>query len=250
AAEDDPVVATVNGSKIYLSEVEEARILLPPALQKSPTAEVNALLTETLIDTRLAVQRARATGLAKSEKYKKSVARIEGQLLKRLLFSTEIEKGITDIKIRARYAQLIKNVPTGNELHARHILLKDEDQAIAVIAKLNEGADFVALAKENSIGPSASTGGDLGWFGQGRMVAPFDAAAFKLKVGSHTSEPVKTNFGWHVIRVEGLRKSRIPTLAEARDEVVRQLSAEIGEQLLAELRKNASIERFEIEAAK
>ncbi|MCK5546123.1 MAG: peptidylprolyl isomerase [Rhodospirillaceae bacterium] len=248
--EQDPLLARVDGYEIRLSEVEEARTLLPPALQRTGTTDVITLLVETIIDTRLAAKRAKELGLDKGDEYKQTISRIEGQILKRMLFSKEIEKSISEEGIKKRYNELVKNTPTGDELHARHILVESEAKAKEIIKKLDDGADFNAAAVEHSIGPSAPSGGDLGWFGQGAMVAEFEKEAYSLDVGAHSKAGVKTRFGWHVIRVEGRRKAKVPTLDMAREEVIRQLSSEIGQKLLDGLRKNAKVERFKIEEPK
>ncbi|MDH5188396.1 MAG: peptidylprolyl isomerase, partial [Rhodospirillaceae bacterium] len=161
-ADEDPVLANVEGYEIHLSEVEETRGLLPPALQQQDGPEVISLLIETLIDTRLAAKRARELGLDKTPEYKNTVARIEGQILKRMLFAQEIEKGITEEGIKNFFDKNVKNIPVGDEVHARHILVESEAKAKEVIKKLDDGADFNNSAMENSIGPSAPSGGDLG----------------------------------------------------------------------------------------
>jgi peptidyl-prolyl cis-trans isomerase C len=126
---------------------------------------------------------------------------------------------VSDADIKARYEQEIAAVPPEEEISARHILLETEEAAKAVIAELDAGKDFAELAKEKSTGPSAAQGGDLGFFTKGRMVPEFEAAAFDaLTPGEYGKEPVKTQFGWHVIKVEERRetsaaglRSRLPT---------------------------------------
>ena len=245
-AAEDPVLAKVDGHEIHLSEVNEARGLLPPALQQQGGPEVMSLLLETLIDTKLAAKRGKELGLDKTDEYKKMISRVEGQILKRMLFAQEIEKGINEEDIKKFFDENVKNIKLGDEVHARHILVESEDRAKEIIKELDDGADFNNSAMENSIGPSAPSGGDLGWFGEGSMVPEFEKEAFALKVGTHSKQAVKTRFGWHVIRVEGRRKAKAPTLEQAREEIVRQLSSEIGQKLIDDLRKNAKIERFEM----
>lgn len=249
-AADDPVLAKVDDYEIHLSEVEEARTLLPPALQQQGGTDVIALLVETIIDTKLAAKRGKEQGLDKTDEYKKTISRIEGQILKRMLFADEIKKGITEEGIKKYFDEFVKDKPLGDEVHARHILLESEDKAKEIIKKLNEGADFNATAMENSIGPSAPTGGDLGWFVEGAMVPEFEKEAFSLAVGEHSKNAVKSRFGWHIIKVEGKRKAKSPTIDEAREEIVRQLSSEIGQKLLDSLRKDAKIERYELSSQK
>lgn len=245
--EDDPVLARVDGYEIHLSEAEEARTLLPPALQRADSKDVIALLVETIIDTRLAAKRATELGIDKTQQYKNAISRIEGQILKRMLFTREIEKGISEEAIKKQYEIFVENTPEGDVVHARHILLKNKDDGLDVIKKLNDGADFKTLAVEYSTGPSAQTGGDLGWFGEGSMVGEFEKEAFALKVGDYSRAPIKTRFGWHIILVEGRKKAEAPTMAEAREEIIRQLSSEIGQKLIDDLRKNAEVERFKIQ---
>jgi peptidyl-prolyl cis-trans isomerase C len=110
------------------------------------------------------------------------------------------------------------------EYKARHILLKTEDEAKAVIADLDKGGDFIALAKEKSTGPSGANGGDLGWFGQGSMVKPFGDAVAEMKKGSHSAKPVQTRFGWHVIKLEDSRDQAPPKLEEVKAELTQQLN--------------------------
>ncbi|MGB0672069.1 MAG: peptidylprolyl isomerase, partial [Rhodospirillales bacterium] len=128
--------------------------------------------------------------------------------------------------------------------HARHILLKTEEDAKAAIKKLDGGADFAALAKELSTGPSKDNGGDLGFFVKEQMVPEFAEATFAMKPGSYSKKPVQTQFGWHVIKVEEARKRTPPTLEEATPVIRQELSREVGLAYLEEVKKDAKIEKF------
>ena len=128
------------------------------------------------------------------------------------------------------------------EYKARHILLKTEDEAKAVIAELDKGADFATLAKERSTGPSGPNGGDLGWFDREQMVAPFAEAAATMTKGSHSESPVQTQFGWHVIQLEDVRDAKPPTLAQVQVQLTRMMQQKSAEEYLNGLKAQAKIE--------
>lgn len=131
------------------------------------------------------------------------------------------------------------------EVRARHILVKTMDEATAVIAELDGGADFAETAKDKSIGPSAQDGGDLKYFTRDQMVAPFADAAFSLCVGEVTRQPVETKFGWHVIKVEDRRPVKAPSYAEVEQDLRRQETASLIAHMLSELRDGAQIQRYD-----
>ena len=147
---------------------------------------------------------------------------------------------LTEEQIQAAYADWVNTLPK-TEYHARHILVKDEATAQAILEKLDQGADFAELAAEHSLDPSKSEGGDLGWFTPDHMVEPFSAAVIALKAGETAEAPVQTDFGWHVVRLDETREAEIPKLDEARDTVTNHANNKQIEDYLAELRKNAKV---------
>ena len=239
----DQVVATVNGKAILLSDVEDARNLLPTDFQNAPLQSIYPMLVETLINSRISADMATRLGFDESPEYERRMERIADQVLERIMLTRHLEQKITDTLVQERYLQMVERMESQNEVHARHILLKSEDAAKTVIEKLDDGDDFVDLAKEFSKGPSAQGGGDLGWFGPGRMVPQFDNAVRGLSVGSYTHRPVQTQFGWHVIQVQERRPLPVKTLDEARPGLVNNLSAELGQRLMEQLRTDAEIEK-------
>jgi len=247
AAEGDPVVATVNGSEILRSDIEAARLRLPERFQEVPLEAVFSLLLNSLVDSKLVAGEARKAGLHNDAAIKKQMARIEEQVLERNYLANYIEERITEDELKARYRDMAKEAPVKEEVRARHILLETEAQAREVISELNNGADFVELAKERSKGPSGVKGGDLGFFGEGQMVPAFSEAAFALKAGETSADPVQTQFGWHVIKLEERRNVEPPSLEEAEPELRQALSREIGSKYLKELRQSADIQRFNLE---
>lgn len=239
----NPVVAMVNGEAIHLSDVEEARALLPAQMQGAPLEAVYPMLTDSLINVRLAAAKAKALGFEKKTEYKLRMARISDRVLERLLLTQHIEKKLTDDLVQGRYVKLAERAKGQFEIHARHILVKTQDEAKDIIAKLDKGSDFADLAKKHSTGPSGPGGGDLGWFGPGRMVKPFNDAAKKISVGTFTKMPVQTKFGWHVILVEERKALAVPSFAEVRSMLVNELSTEMGQDLMDTLRQGASIRK-------
>jgi len=235
-AAEDSVVATVNGHDILLSDVRAAHRRLPQQYQQVPFETIFTGLVDSLIDTRLAAADARRRNLHQQQEFKDQMARIENQVLQRMVLSKTIKEVVSDADVRSRYKKSAKERAASGQVKARHILVETEDKAKAVIADLKKGGDFAALARERSTGPSASDGGNLGFFGRGQMVPAFEAAAFKLKKGAFTETPVKTQFGWHVILVEDRKKSEVPSFEDLEQFLRNELSREAGTAYINRLR--------------
>lgn len=240
-AADDPVVATVNGAKILRSAVDEARTRLPSRFKEFPPNVIFELLVNSLVDTSLAAAEARRQGLHNEKRHKKQLLRVEEQILERALLARRIKQGLTEDALRKRYDRLAAEAAGKEEVWARHILVDSEAKAKDIIVELKKGGEFAKLAKAYSIGPSASGGGDLGYFGKGQMVPNFSKAAFALAKGAITDAPIHTQFGWHVIKVEGRRQGGVPPYEKAREDVKTLLSNDIGAAYIKELRAGAKI---------
>ena len=244
ANDNKKVVAKVNGIEIKYLDIVEAQKLLPEQYQKIQFEQIFPTLLDSVIDTYLTAADGRSKNIHNSADFKKEIMRIERQLLQRNAITQAIKKSVTEASLQDAYVKM-KTENSGNEeIHARHILVKEEKTAIAIIAELDKGKDFSELAKTKSIGPSGPNGGDLGYFGRGQMVPEFEKVAFAMDEGSYTTTPVKTQFGYHVIMQEGRRAQALPTFSEVEDRLRSQLSQAAGAQYMAELRKNAKIEKF------
>lgn len=248
--EKDPVAATVDGYEIHLSDVVDARELLPAQMQGQPMRVVYPMLLDSLINSRLAAKKARAMGLDDTPEFKSRMARISEQLLERTLLTKHIEENLTDELLQERYTTYSERLKGQEEVHARHILVKAEDEAKAkdLIVKLQAGEDFAALAKEHSTGPSGPEGGDLGWFGPGRMVPAFENAAMALAAGDFTTAPVKSQFGWHVIKVDERRPVTVPSFEDAKSNLANEVLGELGQAMMDDLRKDAKVDKVDLEA--
>jgi peptidyl-prolyl cis-trans isomerase C len=155
----------------------------------------------------------------------------------------EVVGKITDEEIRARYDKEVAAQPAVNEVHARHILVKTKEEAEAIIKQLDGGAKFEDLANEHTTDPSGKTsGGDLGWFGPGQMVPAFEQAAMSLEPGSYTKEPVQTQFGWHIVKVEDKRPKQPPAFEEVKEQVRSAVLRDKYFAMVKELRGAANVE--------
>ena len=240
-AEDDPVVARVDGEVVHQSEVLEMARGLPPQYQ-AQLMQIYPLLVQRLVDFKLAGKAGRAAGLAGDEEVKARVAQAAEQMIREVYIEREVEARITDDGLQAKYEEFLANTPPKTEYHARHILLETEEAAREVITLLDGGADFAELAKERSTGPSAAQGGDLGFFTADQMVSEFSETAAALEPGQYSKDPTKTQFGWHVIKLEESRTAEPPGFEEVEPQLREEMAREAVEAVFKDLRHNATIE--------
>jgi peptidyl-prolyl cis-trans isomerase C len=251
ASPKDPVVAIVNGQQIRLSELEVAQQALPPQYRNMPLQSVYPALLDRIIDSKLVVADGRKNKINDDPAFKKRMAFIEDQILQDFWLQKEIAKRVTPEKMKERYQERLKSTPAEEEVRARHILVATEDEAKALIADIKKGGAFDKLAKEKSTDKaSGAEGGDLGWFKKSDMVKEFADAAFALKKGELTDAPVKTQFGYHVIKLEDRRQAPPPTFEELQDQIREELARETVTQILDQLRAGAKIEKFNIDGSK
>ncbi|MEK7687152.1 MAG: peptidylprolyl isomerase [Pseudomonadota bacterium] len=250
-APKDPVVATVNGQPVRLSELEVAQQSLPQQYRSMPLQAVFPALLDRIIDSKLVVQEGKKTKITDDPAFKKRLAFVEEQVLQDFWIQREIAKKVTAEKLRQRYEEKLKSLPAEEEVHARHILVATEDEAKALIAEIKKGAAFDKLAKEKSTDKaSGAEGGDLGWFKKSDMVKEFADAAFDLKKGEMTETPVKTQFGYHVIQVADRRKAPPPAYEELADQLREEMAREAVTAQLDLMRSGAKIEKFNIDGSK
>lgn len=241
----DAVVARVDGSEIRRSDIAAAIELLPQQYRQLPPEMLfNGVLAQ-IIDRRLMAQAAEKEQLADSAEVKHRLAALREHVLQDAWVSRAVEKGVSEASLRARHAEQVKALPVKEEVKARHVLVQSEADARAATEEIRKGADFAEVAKKRSAGPSAANGGDLGWFARDQMVPEFAEAAFALKPGEITAAPVKSQFGWHVIKVEDRRAAPPPSFEERREALQQEAAQEVVAALTAELRAKAKIERVE-----
>jgi len=240
-AGDDEVVARVNGTEIRFSDLLLAEEETAQALQGVPEDVKFEYLLSLLIDRLIVSSQARDKGLVDDPAVQRRLAYFENKALRDVYWTQILTSRISDEAAQAFYDEQVASVEPQEEIKARHILVTTEEEAIAVSEALAAGGDFEALAREKSTGPSGAEGGDLGYFAAGTMVPEFNDAAFALQAGE-VSGPVKTKFGWHIIKVEDRRLQEVPAFELVRDQVVGALAQEEGRKLMEELREAAAIE--------
>lgn len=247
----DPVVATVNGQPIRLSELEVAQQSLPQQYRNMPLQAVFPALLDRIVDSKLVVQEGKKNKVTDDPAFKKRMAFVEDQVMQDFWIQREIARQVTAEKLQKRYEERLKQMPAEEEVHARHILVSTEDEAKALIAELKKGAAFDKLAKEKSTDKaSGAEGGDLGWFKKSDMVKEFADAAFNLKKDELSETPVKTQFGYHVIKLEDRRKAPPPAFEEMADQLREELAREVITAHLDQLRSGAKIEKFAMDGSK
>jgi peptidyl-prolyl cis-trans isomerase C len=240
----DPVVARVNGVDIKQSDLVLAEEDVGADMQTaSPEAKREHLIAY-LADIIMVTQAADKKNVGDNPDFKRRLAFLRNKLLMGFELQEEAKSALTDEALHQTYDDAVKSVGGQEEVHARHILVEAEDEAKAIIEQLKGGADFAALAKEKSKDPGAAEGGDLGYFTKDQMVPEFAEVAFKMYPGQ-LSNPVKTQFGWHIIKVEDKRTKQPPEFDKVKDQIETFLARKAQTDFIAKLRQTAKIERLD-----
>ena len=241
-AEDDPVVARVNGTDVKQSDLAMAEEDLGSNIpQMTPEAKKDYLITF-VGDMLLVAKAAEAKKISDTDDFKRKAAYTRTKLLMETLLQSEAKAAINDAAMKKVYDEAIGQMKKEPEVRARHILVETEDEAKAVVAELKKGADFAELAKAKSKDPGSADGGDLGYFTKDQMVPEFSEVAFKLDKGQ-LSDPVKSQFGWHVIKVEDKRERQPPEFDKVKDQLESYLVRRSQAELITKLRAEGKIER-------
>jgi peptidyl-prolyl cis-trans isomerase C len=241
AAQPDKVVATVNGVPIKESDLVLAEQDVGSQLQSVPGPAKRDYLIRFMADLILGAQAAEEAKLQDSPDFAHRLQYFRNKILLDDLMLHEGTKADTPEARKKLYDDTVSKLPPETELHARHILVDDEATAKQITERAKKGEDFVALSKEFSKDPgSAADGGDLGWFTKDKMVKEFSEAAFKLEPGQ-ISDPVKSQFGWHVIKLEGKRTKPVPSFDDVKDQIGNYLVQKAQQGYLLSLREKAKI---------
>lgn len=242
-ADAGKVVAKIDGQDITEGDVATAMVDLGRALQNVPEDKRKGVALQRLIEMKVLSAQAVKDGLDKSADFKARLANVTSQLLTSEYVKVKVEGAVTDAELDERYKKEIAGFDPPEEVKASHILVKTEEEAKAVLEALAKGGDFAKLAGEKSQDPgSKDQGGDLGFFGKGQMVPEFEAAAFELKPGETTKAAIKTQFGYHVIKVFEKRKQPVPAFADVKDQVRELVAGEKFRATLDALKKAAKVE--------
>lgn len=242
----NPVVARVGGKDIFRQDVYRFIQTMPAQMQQLPATQVYPAALEQVINTQIVQNKADNAGIESTDIYKQELEITKQQIARNLYLQQQVNSKITDAMLKNAYKEYSKKIPDVTERRARHILVETEDKGKAVIEKLKTDVKFEDLAKELSVGPTATKGGDLGYFAQNEMVPEFAKAAFALKKGAVSKAPVKTQFGWHVIKVLDERQRPKPTLAQMTPVLRAELQRNALDELLKNWRDGAKVEQFDI----
>jgi peptidyl-prolyl cis-trans isomerase C len=244
ARADDKVLAKVNGAEIRQSDVALAEEELGPSLAQMDPATKDENVLAFLIDMKIVSKAAEDKKVQDGEDFKKRLAFTRSRLLMDSLLASEGKAATTDDAMKKVYEAASKEITGEEEVHARHILVETEDEAKAVEEELKKGADFAELAKKKSKDPGASDGGDLGFFTKDQMVPEFSTVAFALEPGK-VSDPVKSQFGWHVIKVEEKRKRKAPDFDQVKSQIETYVARKAQADYVGKLREAAKVERMD-----
>jgi peptidyl-prolyl cis-trans isomerase C len=241
----ETVVATVNGQPITVGELQLAGAEFADQLGQVPPDRRDGAVLDLVINMRLAAAAALAAGLDRNPEVVPRLDLARDRTLYSEFLRAKFLAAVTEERVRARFDEEMAGAPPLEEIRARHILVNTDQEALAreIIAELDAGGDFGAIAAEKSQDPgSGASGGDLGWFRRGMMVKPFEDAAFALEIGQYTKEPVQSDFGWHVILVEEKRTAPPPSFEEERARIEQDIVRETFDAEIGGLRETAKIE--------
>ena len=244
AQSEDKLLAKVNGSDIRQSDVALAEEELGPSLAQMDPAAKDENVLAFLIDMKIVAKAAEDKKVADSDDFKKRLAFTRNRLLMDSLLASEGKAATTDEAMKKVYEEASKQIVGEQEVHARHILVETEDEAKAIKAELDKGADFTELAKTKSKDSGAADGGDLGFFTKEQMVPEFSTVAFALEPGK-ISDPVKSQFGWHIIKVEEKRNRTAPDFEQVKSQIETYVTRKAQADYVGKLRQAAKIERMD-----
>jgi peptidyl-prolyl cis-trans isomerase C len=246
----NPVVARVEGQEIRFSDLEDAAAQLPEELRGAPPAMLYPLLLDQLIAQKAIVAAARARGLERDPEVARRIALATEEVLQQAILRREVAPATTEEALRARFQRDLAARPPEEEVRARHILVPTEAEARRALEEARRpGADFAEVVRRHSTGPGSREGGDLGFFKREDMIPEFAEAAFALRPGEISAAPVRTQFGWHVIRVEERRAVAPPSFEEVREQVRQAAFEEAVNAAVERFRGAARVERFNLDGS-
>jgi peptidyl-prolyl cis-trans isomerase C len=248
-AAPDTVVAKVNGEAITEAEIGFAESEIGSELAGVPEESRRRVLVEYLIEAHLMADAAKKAKLEESESFASRMEYYRLRALRDAYFEKQVRDSVPETEAKALYDERVKSLPAQEEVRARHILVKTEDEAKKVAQELAGGADFAETAKKYSQDRGGQGGGDLGYFTRGQMVKAFDDAAFTLEKDK-LSDPIQTEFGWHLIKVEDKRNRQPPSFEEVKDQITASLIQNKLQTQVQELRKAGTIEIVDPELKK
>jgi peptidyl-prolyl cis-trans isomerase C len=242
----DTVVARVDGVAITEADLAQAALDFRDQIAQMPEDQRRGQLVQHLIDTKLSARAAETEGLDKIPEVQSRLQTVRDRTLQLEYVRAKVLTSVTDAALRQRYDEAMKEFVPADQYQAAHILVKTEDEAKAIIADLDKGGDFAAIAKEKSVDTgSGAKGGELGFFDPAQMVKPFADAVVAMTIGTYSKAPVQSQFGWHVIKLEAKRKAPAPAFDEVASQIRQQMINELFAAAMQALRAKAKVEIVE-----
>lgn len=237
----ETVLATVGGEDITQADLNFAAEDLAQDLQQIPANQRRAFLLTVMIDMKVMANAARNEGLDQSEVFARRLGYLEDRALRRAFFADAVEGAVTPEAVQGAYDTAAAEFESQTEVRARHILVESEEEANSIAEEIEGGMAFEQAAMAYSTDGSSANGGDLGYFSQGMMVPAFEEAAFALETGD-ISEPVESQFGWHLIKLEDRRETEMPPLEQVQSQLAQQVLFEVFEETVGDLKTETEIE--------
>lgn len=245
AEKNNGIAAVVNGEQITVAEIKETYDENPQIKAQVPFDEFYSRALDVIVNGKLALQAATKANVQASAEYQKELAQMQEDLARKVYIDQQVEARVTDEEVKKFYDEYVKNFKSVKEIKAKHILVDTEDLAKEIIAKLDKKAKFDDLAREYSKDQP-----DLGYFTEEMMVPEFSSVAFAMEKGTYSKEPVKTEFGYHIIYVEDIRDTKPLELSAIEPQIKSNLAQKAVDDVIADLHENAQIEKFDIEGNK
>jgi peptidyl-prolyl cis-trans isomerase C len=245
----DPVVGSVDGKLIYLSDLSRVTNTLPDQMRKLPFDSIMPVLLDRIIDHEALTMTARRAGLEKNPEIRREMEAAADLVLERAWLSIVTPPKVTPAAIEARFNREYANRPATDEVRARHILVGSEADAKSVLEELKGGADFAAVARVVSKDPDGKQGGDLGFFRRDQVWPGFADVAFSLQPGQVSPIPIHNEFGWHIVKVEERRLVAPPTLSEVREKIRQELTTQVVQAAIADARSQMIIHKFNLDGS-
>ncbi|MGE3769650.1 MAG: peptidylprolyl isomerase [Bdellovibrionales bacterium] len=244
----DTVIAVVNGEKITKADLADTIAGLPPQFQQLPLPAVYPQLLEQMVVERVIRKAGYANNIDATQEVRNRMKDVEKKIVADEYLRREVAKKITDAQLKGEYDKYVKGFKGEPQVRASHILVKTEAEANAILKELKNGADFAAVAKEKSLDKgAAAAGGDLNYFSKGQMVEAFEKAAFAMKTGDVSAKPVKTEFGYHIIKLTDKRTSQPDTFEQMKPQLETVASQDAAKIVVKELMQKAEVQRFDLE---
>lgn len=247
----EKIVAKVNGQAIYEADIRNRitqYLEVNEGLEDSLNYDkiepgIKEEIIKNIILGDLIIKQAKQAKINDTLEYKQAVKLAENQFMQKLYLEKLVKEALTDAKIQARYNQIAEEYKHKEEYKVSHILVATEKEAQDIKQKLNKGEKFTNLAKEYSKDNNKEDGGNIGYFSKGQMVEPFEQEVFKMKIGE-ISNPVKTDFGYHIIMLEDKRQAQMPTFAELKPKIVEEITGQFVQKYITDLKNQNKVEFF------